>query len=167
MKLFLCLAVAALSAYIGRLLAKRAMQRCEYFICFQTDMIQIIDKIVYMNMPLYNALAAVSQTEQNHLFLDCAKSIKSKPSQSFEKLWEEKASGAKKSFLTKEDVKIIIGAGAAIDMLCKNPSIQQSEPYKNRLSRYADAVEKDKQKKTKLFTTLGVLAGLMLALLII
>lgn len=167
MKLFLCIAIIAVCTYIGRLMAQRITQRYEYLMSYQADILQLTERIIVLKMPLSSALSFAEKSDIKKLFWECARVLERSPQTSFEKLWADAVNGNTKSFLSKEDVSIIVGAGAAIENLCKNPSKEQADLYKQRLNSYLAGVEEDKQKKCKLFTTSGVLFGLLIALLII
>ena len=167
MKLFLCIAIIAVSTYIGRLLAQRATQRYEFLLSYQADLFTLTERIVTLKMPLFSALSFAEKSDIKKLFWECARVMEDSPQTSFEKMWKDVVNNNTKSFLSKQDVSIIVGAGASIENLCKNPSKEQADLYKQRLSTYLVEVEQDKQKKCKLFTTSGVLFGLLIALLII
>ena len=62
---------------------------------------------------------------------------------------------------------ILSEGGEALEALCTNPSEKQAAIFLKRLSGHIAALEQEKSKKCKLYNTAGVLAGLMIALLVI
>ena len=169
MKLILCLLIVVLCAYIGRLLSKKTALRLDYFREYQSSIIYLTDRIVCLSLELYKALCAPQDNEAYSFFLDCSKSLKNFPQLRFAKIWEQsfKNSNYKHTFLSKEDRRIILGGGEAIETLCKNPSEKQAKAYIERLNCYISEMEIDKRKKCKLYNTTGVLAGLFIALMVI
>lgn len=169
MKLGLCLIIVVLSAYIGRLLSKKASQRLVYFREYQAAIIYLTDRMVGLCLELYKALDAACDNDINNFFIRCSKSLKSSPQTSFAHIWAHNfvESDAKHSFLTKEDKKMILDGGEAIETLCKNPSEKQAKAYVERLSGFISEMEIDKRKKCKLYNSAGVLAGLFIALMVI
>ena len=167
MKLVLCLMIVALSAYIGRLLSKRAAQRLEYFREYQSAMIYLTDRVVGINLELYKALSTNQNGAMSDFFSECAKSLKNAPQQRITRIWQKSFKKYMPSFLMGDDLNVILSGGDAVETLCTNPSEKQAQAYLKRLHAYIDEMEIDKRKKCKIFNTTGVLAGLFIALLVI
>lgn len=167
MKLILCTAIVILSAYIGRLLAKRMAQRLDFFREYQSAMIGLADRIVGMNLELYKALDAPRGGFLGAFFRDCARALKNAPQSGLERIWKDCFEKRGYTFLAKEDAAVVLAGGAATEALCKNPSEKQAEGYAKRLAAYIDEMEAEKRKKCKLYNTAGILAGLFIALLVI
>ena len=167
MKLVLCLIVVALSTYIGRMLSKKAASRLEFFRAYQSAMIHLTDSVVGLNLELYKALKT-ARSEIKPFFLRCADMLKNSPQQPFGRIWEQSfqvKSG--ETSLNKEDIRIILDGGEAIETLCSNPSEKQAAAYLKRLAAYIGDMEIEKRKKCKMYNAGGVLAGLFIALLMI
>jgi len=169
MNLILCLGIVILCGYIGRQLSNRAAQRLAFFREYESAMVSLTDSITGMNLELSRALEVPDGDTMRPIFRECAKRLRAAPQSRFTELW-------KKSFdqyapqslaLTKEDVRVIASAGEAVDALCRNPSRKQAEAYMNRLEKYITDMEADKRKKCRLYSAGGVLAGLLIALLVI
>lgn len=169
MKLGLCLLIVVLSAYIGRLLSKKVLQRLTFFREYQAAIIYLTDRMVGLSLELYKALDAPADNDILAFFTQCSKSLKNSPQSRFSYIWEYNFSknDARHSFLTKEDKKMIFDGGEAIETLCKNPSEKQANVYIKRLTGFVNEMEIDKRKRCKLYNTAGVLAGLFIALMVI
>lgn len=169
MKLFLCLMIVILSSYIGRLMAKKTVLRLEYFREYNAAMIYLTDKVVGLRLELAKALSERKDHDIFRFFNACANMVRRTPQTSFAVIWKRsyKAHSKETSFLNKEDLGVIMEGGNAIETLCKNPSERQAEAYLKRLASYLSEMEVEQRKKSKLFNTSGVLAGLFIALLVI
>jgi stage III sporulation protein AB len=167
MKLLACLLVVALCAYIGRLLSRRASQRLEFFRNYRSSMIYLSDRITGMNLELFKALEAPGDSVLNGFFRNCSRMLKDSPQKRFSAIWNACFDDMRLSFLTKEDVNIVRAGGEAIETLCMNPSERQSGAYAGLLAGYVSEMETDKRKKCRLYNTTGMLAGLLIALLMI
>lgn len=167
MKLLACLLVVALCAYIGRLFSKKAAQRLDFFREYQSSMIYLSDRITGMNLELYKALDAPRSNMLGGFFKSCSRSLKDAPQKRFAGIWKARFDELPLSFLTKEDLKIVYAGGEAIETLCMNPSERQAGAYAKLLSGYVGEMETEKRKKCRLYNTSGLLAGLLIALLMI
>lgn len=167
MKLIACLLVIALCAYIGRLLSKRAAQRLDFFREYQSSMIYLSDRITGMNLELFKALETPRGSMLGGFLHSCSLMVKDSPQKAFACIWKRCFDELRLSFLTKEDLNVIYAGGEAIETLCMNPSEKQAGAYIRRLSAYVGEMEIDKRKKCKLYNTTGMLAGLLIALLMI
>jgi stage III sporulation protein AB len=169
MKLALCLAIVVLSAWIGRLLARRMAQRLDFFRDYMSAMTQLSDKVVGVGLELYKALAECRNETISPLFHECAVRLKKMPQLKLEQIWSCSLSQCRDnlSFLNKADLHFLAEGGEALESLCINPSEKQAAIYLKRLAAYIATLEQEKNKKTRLYNTAGVLAGLMIALLVI
>jgi stage III sporulation protein AB len=167
MKLAACFLIVVLSAYIGRLLSKNTENRLSFFRGYYEAFITISERIINMNLELYKALKIDSDSGLSEFLSDCSDTLKSYPQASFSAIWRECVDRAKFSILSKEDIKVMKRGGEAIEHLCANPSEKQSLSYIKSLAAYVEQMEKDKQKKCKLYNTTCILGGLFIALLMI
>ncbi len=169
MNLILCIVIVIISSAMGRMLAGRTADRLSFIREYQLAFTHLSDKMVGLNLELYKALLSCRSGRISPVFDCCASMLKRAPQASFMEIWEKSfaRSQADFNFLTKEDIQIVREGGDAIEALCKNPSEKQADLYLKRLSDYLSALETDKIKKCKLYNTAGVLAGLMIALLVI
>lgn len=167
MKLIACLAIIALSAYIGRLMAKRAALRLEFVRQYEQAMITVTDRIAKLNVELYRALDVSACPALCGFFRDCSRSLRECPQRRFADVWGARIEKERFDFLTAEDMRLIRSGGEALENLCANPSEKQAQAYIKRLAAHAETVETEKRKKSRLYNTGGVLAGMFAALLII
>lgn len=167
MKLVLCAAIVALCMYIGRLLAKRMTQRLAFLRDYQSAMVSLSDAVAGMHMPLDRALkVAENETMPDH-FNRCAALLGRSPQTKFSQIWRESLEVQDTGFLTKDDMRLVLEGGGAVEALCTNPTEKQAGIYLKRLTESVDAMEIEKRKKCKLYHTTGVLAGLLIALMVI
>lgn len=167
MKLIACLLIIALCSYIGRLFAKRAAQRLDFFREYQAAYISLSDRIAGTNMELFKALDSSCDLSLRPFFRDCSRMLKDSPQSRFSSIWNYCLERSRPTALTRDDLKIVSSGGEAIEALCMNPCEKQANIYIKRISGYLDKVETDKQKKCRIYNTTGVLTGLLIALLMI
>ena len=143
--------------------------RLSFFREYQQSFTQLTDSVVGINLELYKALRSCGGSAVKDLFEECAALLKKIPQASFQQIWHKSVMQMKPDvgFLTKDDAKLLLEGGSAIEALCMNPSEKQAGIYLKRLAGYTAALETEKTKKCKLYNTTGVLAGLMIALLVI
>jgi stage III sporulation protein AB len=161
--------IVVVSTAIGRLFAKRMADRLSFFREYQLSYMQLTDRVVGINLELYKALISCQEGTLKALFESCAAALKKTPQAAFQNIWQLCFTRLKSDFggLSKDDVQIVLEGGGAIEALCMNPSEKQAGLYLKRLSGYTAVLETEKNKKCKLYNTTGVLAGLMIALLVI
>lgn len=168
MNLLLCIGIIMLCGYIGRQLANRAAQRLNFFREYESSMVSLTDSITGVNLELSRALEASCGKTIGAVFRECARRLRETPKQRFAAIWSECfQQQLPRSLLNKEDTRVILDAGEAIEALCKNPSRSQASGYMKRLNGYITEMETEKRKKSKLFSAGGVLAGLLIALIVI
>jgi len=168
MKLVLCLIIVLLCSYIGRLMSKKAMQRLDVMRAYQSSVIHLCDSVLGLRLPLIQAMTSCPNKTMCRLFQLCAATLSSSPTASVAAVWKDGFSGAPElEGIGRNDMDIINDGGHAIETLCANPSAAQASLYLKRLEDYIGTLETEKQKKCKLYHTSGVLAGLMIALLVI
>jgi stage III sporulation protein AB len=167
MKLIACLLIIALCSYIGRLFAKRAAQRLDFFREYQTAIISLSGRIAGTNLELCKALESSCGSSLRVFFGDCSNLLKESPQSRFSAIWKHCFEKIKPTSLTVEDLKIVYSGGEAIEALCMNPCEKQADIYIRRISGYLDGLETEKQKKCRIYNTTGVLTGLLIALLMI
>lgn len=169
MKLALCFVIVIISAYIGRLMSRKMAQRLDFFRDYLSAMTQLSDKVVGPGLELYKALSECRSETIRPLFMQCAALLRQRPQLKLEAIWSESLALNRDALspLSKADVLFLKEGGDALEALCTNPSEKQAAIYLKRLAGYIAALEQDKNKKSKLYNTAGVLAGLMIALLVI
>ena len=169
MKLILCLFIVLLCTYIGRLMSKKTTQRLDIMRAYQSSVIHICDSVLGLHLPLAQALASCPNKTMQLILQSCADMLKSSPTNSVPIIWEECFGRAASELdgIGKDDTAIIYDGGHALETLCANPSAAQAGLYLKRLSDHIGALDAERQKKCKLYHTSGVLAGLMIALLVI
>ncbi len=169
MNLVLCLFIVIVCGYIGRQLSNRTAQRLAFFREYESAMVSLMDGITDMNLELSRALEIPDGEKIRPIFRECAKSLRAAPGARFTQLWQKSFDQfiSQTAGITKDDMRMIASAGEAVDALCRNPSRKQAESYLKRLEAYISEMEADKRKKCKLYSAGGVLAGLLIALLVI
>ena len=169
MKLALCLVIVVISAYIGRLMSRKMAQRLDFFREYLSAMTQLSDKVVGPGLELYKALSECRIEVIRPLFVRCAALLRQYPQLKLEVIWLKSLAhnGEALSPLSKADVLFLRDGGHALEALCGNPSERQAAIYLKQLADYIAVLEQEKNKKSKLYNTAGVLAGLMIALLVI
>ncbi len=169
MNLVLCAMIVAICTAMGRVFAGRMAERLAFFKDYQIAYTQLSDSMVGINLELYKALKSCRAERIKPLFEGCADLLKKKPQASFSQIWQMSFMGLKPGFgyLSKDDAAIVLEGGGAVETLCMNPSEKQAGLYLKRLSLYTADITAEKTKKCKLYNTAGVLAGLMIALLVI
>lgn len=169
MNLILCVIIVVVCTAIGRVFAGRMTERLSFFREYQISFTQLTDRMVGINLELYQALRACQPECLKGLLASCASDLKKMPQAGFPQIWQINLDRCQTAFssLSKADWRILQEGGSAIEALCMNPSEKQAGIYLKRLSGYTAELETEKLKKCKLYNTTGVLAGLMIALLVI
>jgi stage III sporulation protein AB len=149
-------------------MSKKTMQRLDVMRAYQSSMIHLCDSVLGLRLPLAQAMTSCPDKTMRKVFQTCATMLKSSPTSSVAAVWKQGFEGASEmEGLTRNDLDIINDGGHAIETLCANPTAAQANLYLKRLADHLCILEAEKQKKCKLFHTSGVLAGLMIALLVI
>ena len=132
-------------------------------------MTQLSDKVVGPGLELYKALLECRIQTVRPLFVRCAALLSQHPQLKLEVIWLKSLAqnGEVLSSLNKADGLFLRDGGHALEALCGNPSERQAAIYLKQLADYIAVLEQEKSKKSKLYNTAGVLAGLMIALLVI
>jgi stage III sporulation protein AB len=132
-------------------------------------MTQLSDKVVGVGLELAKALAECRGEAVGPLFRQCAAELRRSPQQRLEQIWARSLTQCRDALspLSKADIAFLAEGGEALEALCTNPSEKQAAIYLKRLAAHIAALELEKNKKTRLYNTAGVLAGLMIALLVI
>ncbi len=169
MNLVLCVMIVVVCTAMGRVFAGRMADRLSFFREYQQNFTLLTDSVVGLSLELYKALRSCQGGAFKEMFEDCASLLQKRPQASFQEIWQISFARLKQSFgcLTKDDAKMVLEGGVAIEALCMNPSEKQAGIYLKRLAGFTSALETEKTKKCKLYNTTGVLAGLMIALLVI
>lgn len=167
MNLIFCMLIVLLSAAIGRLLSARLAERLAMLRDFQTVFTQLSDKVVGLNLEVEKALESCPPDGMGCVLRQCAADLRQTPQEPLSRLWRRRFSQMENGGLTKNDRLLLIEGGAAVEALCMNPSEKQAGLYLKRLAAYMAEAEAEKAKKSRLYNTTGVLAGLLIALLVI
>ena len=169
MNLVLCFFIVMVCGYIGRQLARRAAQRLDFFHEYESAMVGLADSVTGMNLELSRALETHFGDRVGEIFRECARQLRAAPQRRFASIWREcfERHLPRMTSLNREDARLIFDAGEAIEALCRNPNRSQASGYLKRLSACIAEMETEKRKKCRLFSAGGVLAGLLIALLVI
>ena len=169
MNLVLCFFIVMVCGYIGRQFSSRAAQRLDFFHEYESAMVGLTDNVTGINLELCRALESPCGEKVGTVFGECARQLRAAPQQRFAAIWRECFGRhiPQLTSLNKEDARLILDAGEAIEALCRNPSRSQASGYLKRLSGYIAEMEAEKRKKCRLFSAGGVLTGLLIALLVI
>jgi stage III sporulation protein AB len=165
----MCLLIVVISAYMGRLLSKRMAQRLDFFRSYLSAMTQLSDKVVGVGLELFKVLSECRDAMVGPIFRACAVRLREAPQLKLETIWSQSLTHFRDTltFLSKADLQFLAEGGSALESLCTNPSEKQAAIFLKRQADYIIALEQEKNKKTKLYNTAGILAGLMIALLVI
>jgi hypothetical protein len=161
MNLLLCFSIIMLCGYMGRLLAQRATQQLEFFREFESAMVSLADSGPGMSLDLSRARETPCGDTVGPGVQECAQRLRAAPQRCFSEIWRECFQQRLQGFcgLGKEDMRVVMDAGEAIEALCRNPGRSQTSGYLKRLANYLADMEIDKRKKCRLFNAGGVLAG--------
>lgn len=167
MNLIFCMLIVIFSAAIGRLFAGRLAERLALLRDYQAVFTQLSDKVVGLNLAVGKALESCPPGVMGGVLRQCAADLRHAPQEPLSRLWRRHFSQLENGCLTKNDRRLLVEGGAAIEALCMNPSERQAGLYLKRLTAYMAEAEAEKAKKSRLYNTTGVLAGLLIALLVI
>lgn len=166
----LVLIVAGTSGYGGRLAAdyRRRLQRLEQL----RQMIFLLKgQILYANAPLKEAFEAVGERsagELSELFLRTAARIGEQRGETFYELWQEEVEAMRaETALTEDDRRSLKAMGEHLGYLDREMQERNLLLFLEGLDRTLEELRLHKQERCRLYISLGVMAGLFLAVLLL
>lgn len=127
-------------------------------------------EIRYGNASLYDAFtgaAAKLPGEYGAFLYDTAKEIENKKGESFSGIFRRTASAHFKSLgLLREEQEQLFSLGEHLGYLDLDMQIKQLEAYEKEVERSAEALKRELPEKKKVYRSLGILLGILLAVLV-
>lgn len=136
-------------------------------------------QILYANAPLSEAFEAVGRRSEGRLarmFTDVAARIEDQQGEPFSEIWSEETErlagqdGEKEAdatALTKEDRQSLAALGKHLGFLDKEAQERTLLLYLEQLEEQTASLREHRQERCRLYTSLGVMGGMFLAILLV
>lgn len=107
-------------------------------------------------------------SEVNHFFLNIGSGLKSKETSDMKQLWKTQVYFlAKKTKMTKQDTDKLILLGETIGGLDINHQLSRINLYIDSVNNDIEMLTKECEKIQKLYTSLGIISGLFITILLV
>lgn len=127
-------------------------------------------QILYANSPLEEAFETVGRRTKgplSELFVRVAERIGGQQGEPFAQLWEEEIGQLGEApALTKKDRQSLVSMGDHLGFLDRDMQERNLLLYLEQLDLEIQALREHKQERSRLYTSLGVMGGLFLAILL-
>ena len=128
-------------------------------------------QILYANAPLAEALETVGRRVDGalgKLFCDTAKCIDAKAGEPFSVIWKNQVSGMEgKTALSRQDRLLLASLGEHLGFLDRETQERTLLLYLEQVDTELQNLREHRQERCRLYTSLGVMAGLFLAVILI
>lgn len=99
---------------------------------------------------------------------EIAKELKRQPGKPLAQIWKERLKpGLESCALTKEDKNQLIQLGSDLGYLDRDMQLSTIDFYVEQLEGTIEALEKEKEKRSRVYNCLGVFAGIMINLVLL
>ncbi len=160
--------ILGLATYVGNIMAKKYTNRVKELICIKLALNFLENKIKFTQTPLKEIFNQIAKTTND-------KNIKNLFSKIIENLNKnlsitlalENAINTCETNLTKEDRNILLDMGKMLGKTDVEGQVSQIEITNSFLNNQIEKAEKEKNKNTKLYKTLGIISGLAIIIILI
>ena len=163
------IAIIACSTSIGFLLSKRYVDRLNELNDLYVLVNILQNKIKFTQVPLKEVFEQIGnisvKTDVKNIFLECSSMLKNF---NLENSWKESIEKESKFLnLKKEDVETISTLGSILGKSDIDGQMSEINEFKERLSIQIKQAEEEKRKNSKMFKSLGTIAGLVIVIILI
>lgn len=162
--------VAGTSGY-GSWMASGYRRRMELLIGLRQMIFLLKGQIIYANAPLPEAFEAVGDRTEGVLaefFLRVAGRLDAQQGETFCEIWKEEVESIdKETALTKADRQSLATLGEHLGFLDREMQERNLLLYLEQLDLVIDDLRERREEKCRLYTSLGVMSGLFLTVLLL
>ncbi len=170
-KIFGCLLIIGACGYFGYFLGNQYNARLQEIRRLRSSLKMLETEIIYLMNPLPEALLRVATKTKgpvNVLYDYSYQQIINSMGSPMEKIWRESITKlAKESSLKKEELDVLDDFGIGLGETDKEEQQKNLQFAQEHLKLIEKNAESDRQRYEKMYKTLGVLAGIALALILI
>ena len=164
LKYMLLIFIAFVTSYIGFLKAADYEVRCLDLKLFQNALIMFKSKIEFTHEPIKNIFESISHIiyqDKDNVFLNT-----NIQDDSLYNSWSKAVDMTKKGF-NNEDIKIIKSFGKLLGKTDINGQINEIELTLKLIEKQIENAEKEREKNSKLYKTLGITCGIGICIILI
>lgn len=155
----------------GKYMSQKEIIRMKQLNCIKKALLMLKSQIDYSCETLPEALFIISNRSDNpikYLFNKISERLKQKQSESINDVWiDEFKSYFKNTNLSKEDLQAVLGLGKALGYLDKQLQLNNIDIVVDYIDRTVELIANKNEKESKMYQSLGILGGLLLALLLL
>lgn len=170
MKIAGCILIVAGTSGYGIWLAARYGERLRTLEQLRQMVFLLKGQIVYANAPLEEAFEAVGNRTEGalpELFLNVAGRIREQQGEPFVQIWKDEiAALGPEPALTEPDRLMLGGMGEHLGFLDRDMQERNLLLFLEQLDLVIEGLRVHKQERSRLYTSLGVMSGLFLAILL-
>ena len=171
MKLFGAACILCGAAGCGICFAGRYRQRILELEQLKQMVFLLKGQILYASAPLPEALETVGKRMDGALgtlFLETAASLESQPGEAFPVIWRKAVSVMKgKTALSKSDRQTLETLGEHLGFLDRETQERTLLLYLEQVDTELEVLREHRQERCRLYTSLGVMGGLFLAVILV
>lgn len=170
MKLVGCILIVTGTSGYGIWLAARYGERLETLEQLRQMIFLLKGQILYANAPLEEAFETVGRRTEGAaaaLFSKVAERIREQEGEPFIQIWKEEIAGLGPGpALTGKDRQTLSGMGEHLGFMDRDMQERNLLLYLEQLDLEIQNLREHKQERSRLYTSLGVMGGLFLAILL-
>jgi stage III sporulation protein AB len=155
----------------GICLAARYRHRLELLMKLRQMIYLLKGQITYANATLAEALRLVGERSEGtlaELFCDAAKRMEEKPGEPFRQIWEASVGLLDEDVaLTKKDRQELVSMGEYLGYLNRDMQERNLLLYLEELDDGIQDLKEHQKEKCRLYTSLGIMSGIFLAVILI
>lgn len=171
MKVAGCILILSGSTGLGVWIAQWYQRRLDNLEQLRQMVILLKGQILYANAPLEEAFETIGHRTEGFLadlFLRVSERIQVQEGESFQRLWQEEVGQvtAEEAF-SKKDRQALSGMGEHLGFLDRDMQERNLLLYLEQLDLDIQALREQKQERSRLYISLGVMGGLFLSIILI
>ncbi len=171
MKIFGCVFTVSGASGCGLWMSRRYRERLRALEQLRQMIFLLKAQILYANATLEEAFQAVGERTQGELaelFCHAAKQIEGRPGDPFAHIWQESVALLGKEFpLDREDRQFLAAMGEHLGFLDREMQERNLLLYLEQLDLTMEELRIHRQERCRLYTSLGVMGGMFLAILLV
>lgn len=170
MKIVGCILIVTGTSGYGIWLSARYGERLKTLEQLQQMIFLLKGQIIYANAPLEEAFETVGRRTEgamSTLFSQVAERIREQEGEPFVQIWKEEiGSLGSEPALTEKDRQTLSGMGEQLGFMDRDMQERNLLLYLEQLDLEIQGLREHKQERSRLYTSLGVMSGLFLAILL-
>ncbi len=155
---------------LGFWMAGQYGRRLEELLRLRQMIVLLKGQILYANATLAEAFSEVGgRTEGalSELFQGAARQMSSQDGKLFGEIWKSQVEACRNPVLTKSDMQELAGLGAHLGYMDREMQERTLLFYLEQLDLTIDMLRQQKQERCRMYSSLGVMGGLFLTILLI